>query len=448
MKTYKKIYLLFLFSLCFNQNAELITQQITIEEAIKGKVDAVVSKFLSSSEYIAIVNARLDFKPLMLESASGQKEEVRSESNYSVLPELIPGIPTRQSIYKKDSANKAKSFNYAAEKYILYQLEIIVYLNENIASGTLQNNIKTLILQNLHEIDCQDCIRFETMAMSGMAGGSPGSQLVATDDLAAVIDSLKEQMRKGQLAIKDSQIDDLEDINSKYLDQITAFQKHMEEQDSLRRAAERSRMDRLEASEKLHQAKQDSLYILTSIKLDEAVRGRIQSEESTKKELLNLIKLQIKGEESGLNISDLSDEAQTDLFSKSPSMGQRGLSGQTWLMILALVLLMVILLVIIMRSKQPVYLKPKAPLDNGGNNINDNRAGSTESKAFTQTQANENEEVRKSELQSLRQSAVSMSVSEKAGANQIIQDWLDDGSSSGDSDTPATDNQPEQEKNK
>ena len=33
-------------------------------------------------------------------------------------------------------------------------------------------------------------------------------------------------------------------------------------------------------------------------------------------------------------------------------------------------------------------------------------------------------------MQSLRQSAVSMSVSEKAGANQIVQDWLDDGSSS------------------
>tara|TARA_B100001029_G_C15039169_1_gene442334 strand:- start:1115 stop:1780 length:666 start_codon:yes stop_codon:yes gene_type:complete len=221
----------------------------------------------------------------------------------------------------------------------------------------------------------------------------------------------------------------------------------MEEQDSLRRAAELSRMDRLEASEKLHQAKQDSLYILTSIKLDEAVRGRIQSEESTKKELLNLIKLQIKGEESGLNISDLSDDAQTDLFSKSPSMGQRGLSGQTWLMILTLVLLMVILLVIIMRNKQPVYLKPKAPVDNGSNNIND-RVGSTEPKAFTQTQANENEEVRKSELQSLRQSAVSMSVSEKAGANQIVQDWLDDGNSNGDSETQTTDNQSEQEKNK
>ena len=42
----------------------------------------------------------------------------------------------------------------------------------------------------------------------------------------------------------------------------------------------------------------------------------------------------------------------------------------------------------------------------------------------------ENDEVLRSELQSLRQSAVSMSVSDKAGANQIVQDWLDDGEDS------------------
>ena len=43
-------------------------------------------------------------------------------------------------------------------------------------------------------------------------------------------------------------------------------------------------MLRLEQNEKKYRAKQDSLYVLTSIKLDEAVRGRIQSEENTKKE--------------------------------------------------------------------------------------------------------------------------------------------------------------------
>ena len=42
------------------------------------------------------------------------------------------------------------------------------------------------------------------------------------------------------------------------------------------------------------------------------------------------------------------------------------------------------------------------------------------------TQAHSNDDVLKSELHSLRQSAVSMSVSEKAGANQIVKDWLDD----------------------
>ena len=46
------------------------------------------------------------------------------------------------------------------------------------------------------------------------------------------------------------------------------------------------------------------------------------------------------------------------------------------------------------------------------------------------TKANENDEVVRSEMQSLRQSAVSMSVSEKTGANQIIKDWLDDSTDS------------------
>ena len=45
---------------------------------------------------------------------------------------------------------------------------------------------------------------------------------------------------------------------------------------------------------------------------------------------------------------------------------------------------------------------------------------------WAETQAYENDDVKRSELHSLRQKAVSMSVSEKAGANQIVQDWLGD----------------------
>ena len=44
---------------------------------------------------------------------------------------------------------------------------------------------------------------------------------------------------------------------------------------------------------------------------------------------------------------------------------------------------------------------------------------------FDKTHANENSDVVRSELKSLRQSAVAMSVSQKDGANQIVQDWLE-----------------------
>ena len=143
-------------------------------------------------------------------------------------------------------------------------------------------------MQNLKEVDCENCIRFETLELPGDQSGGQNSN----DNLKALldeIDSLKETMRNSQLAIKDSQIDELEDINVRYLDEIKGFQDHLKEQDRLKQEAEAMRMARLEENERNYRGKQDSLYVLTSVKLDEAVRGRIQSEETTKKELLNVI---------------------------------------------------------------------------------------------------------------------------------------------------------------
>ena len=405
-------------SFIFSQNAELISQQITIENAIKNKVDAVINKFLKPSEHLTIVNARLDFKPLSLKSVDEKEQSPQSSSSqYSVIPGLMPSIPTQQSVYSQ--SNKAQSLSFSGEKYILYQLEIIIYLDESVSTGSLQTNLSTVIMQNLKEVDCENCIRFETLELPGDQGGGQNSN----DNLKALldeIDSLKETMRNSQLAIKDSQISELEDINVRYLDEIQGFQDHLKEQDRLKQEAEAMRMARLEENERNYRGKQDSLYVLTSVKLDEAVRGRIQSEETTKKELLNVIKMQIQGE-SG----DISDKTQSELFTKTPSSGQGGLSSQMWMMILILLLLLAILLVVIMRGKQPVYLKPKGGKQNKQETLSEN-VSSANPVQFSSTQANENDDVKKTELQSLKQKAVSMSVSEKAGANQIVQDWLGD----------------------
>ena len=422
MKNFTKIFLMILMVMNFSQsqNAELISQQITIENAIKNKVDAVINKFLKPSEYLTIVNARLDFKPVSLKSVDQENmQQNQSSSQYSVIPGLMPSIPTQQSLYKQ--SNKSQDLSFSGEKYILYQLEIIIYLDESVSTGSLQTNLSTVVMQNLKEVDCENCIRFETLELpGGDSGGMTNDSNLQS--LLDEIDSLKEAMRNSQLEIKDSQINELEDINAKYLDEIQGFQDHLKEQDRIRQEAEELRMARLEENERNYRAKQDSLYVLTSIKLDEAVRGRIQSEETTKKELLNVIKMQIQGE--GLD-GAVSDNTQSDLFTKTPSSGTSGMSSQMWLMILILLLLLAILLVVITRGKQTVYLKPK---NNNGNNAESasENITNTSSMSLGSTQANDNDDVKKTELQSLRQKAVSMSVSEKAGANQIVQDWLGD----------------------
>ena len=171
----------------------------------------------------------------------------------------MPSIPTQQSVYSQ--SNKAQSLSFSSEKYILYQLEIIIYLDESVSTGSLQTNLSTVIMQNLKEVDCENCIRFETLELPGDQSGGQNSN----DNLKALldeIDSLKETMRNSQLAIKDSQINELEDINVRYLDEIKGFQDHLKEQDRLKQEAEAMRMARLEENERSYRGKQDSLYVL------------------------------------------------------------------------------------------------------------------------------------------------------------------------------------------
>ena len=222
------------------------------------------------------------------------------------------------------------------------------------------------------------------------------------------------------MKLQNWRFEQLEDQLAASEDARSEWEGQARDRENQRREEDANRLQKLQSIEETYRAKQDSLYILTSIKLDEALRGRIISEENTKKELLSLIKMQIQGED----INGVSDDTRSDLFTKRPSMGNGGLSGQMWLLIVAVVLLTLILLLNLNKNKKTVYLKPKGDGEDQGAKP----SSSPSDISFSQTQANENTEVQRSELQTLRQSAVSMSVSEKDGANQIVQDWLNDGS--------------------
>ena len=138
-----------------------------------------------------------------------------------------------------------------------------------------------------------------------------------------------------------------------------------------------------------------------------------------------------------------------------------GSSRNMYIVLGSIIFLFVVILIVVLNSgkKQPVqtvYLKPKG---SGGKSKKDkkktkktdkdtdpdddskesasnpdnqtNTAPPTAPPTFVQpTMAHQDDNVIRSEMQSMRQSAVSMSVGQKDGASQIIKDWLADGAPS------------------
>ena len=115
---------------------------------------------------------------------------------------------------------------------------------------------------------------------------------------------------------------------------------------------------------------------------------------------------------------DLLDNKGINKDEATPAEGLT--SGNTLLIIVAVVALLLLVMVFVLarKKKKVVYLKPKKSSE-----PNAQQQGYTP----PPTESNYNEDVLRSQIKSLRQSAVSMSAGQKEGASQIISDWLDEG---------------------
>ena len=102
-----------------------------------------------------------------------------------------------------------------------------------------------------------------------------------------------------------------------------------------------------------------------------------------------------------------------------------------------LMVLLIVLVILDRRGPKTVYLKPKKNKDTNTEQAQDTKQEiSSPATSSNNMQASEtldattayiDESVVQSDLKSMKQSAVKMSVGQKQGASQIVQDWLDDG---------------------
>ena len=365
-----------------------------------------------------------------IEELSDQNYKEQTSSPYTLIPGLdMPSIPSKQKIYQPNS--NGGSFDYSTEKYFLYSLDITIYIDEEISTGSLQQNIKTLVVKNIPEIaECDDCVKFETINFLS----SDNSKSSRYDELLEKIELLEQDRRDAEMKLQNWRFEQLEDQLVASEDARSEWEEQARDRDEKRREEDARRLENLQTIEQKYREKQDSLYILTSIKLDEALRGRIESEENTKQELLELIKLQIQGE--NINDEDFSSNTKVGLYGRKPMSSSNALDSKTRIIILLVVLFTTAILFVVLKNRQPIYLKPKANNNSG----NSNKANEEKFTAPSTTEAHNNDDVVRSELKSLRQSAVAMSVSQKDGANQIVQDWLSDGTTDDNNDTEEQDN--------
>ena len=115
-------------SMLIGQNAELITQKINVENAIRDKVSVMITKLVDRDNFVIIVNARMDQKPsFQINSSNNNLNQRTSESQqrdgYSPIPGLLPTMP-KQTIYEPE---KSSAFSYSTDKYLLYGLDTFVF---------------------------------------------------------------------------------------------------------------------------------------------------------------------------------------------------------------------------------------------------------------------------------------------------------------------------------
>ena len=410
--------LFILITSLFPQNVELITQKINVENAIRDKVNVTINKLLEQSQYVIIVNARMDLKAFSL---SDKENKSNQSGPYSAIPGLLPTVP--QNIKETTGS----TYRYSNEKYLLYGLDIAVYLESSIATGEMKKNIQALIKESIPELqDCDDCIRFETMNMSGSGSSSSNYQ-----ELLKQIEKLEEDKRNAEQQILNWRFDELEKQLAISEDARTEWEDQARKREKSRQNADSIRLANLESIEKEYRKKQDSLYLITSVKLDEAVRGRIASSDEITDKLMDIIK-------SGIDPS-----ADKDLLDRPDS----GMSTTVLILIIMGIIFVTTLISMVMltMSRKTVYLKPKEkqiPITQDNNQMPNTTSGNinAESNAtsFDPTHANEHSDVARSDLKDLRQSTIALGVSQKDGSNQIVQDWLDtssDGNTSSDDDT-------------
>lgn len=382
--------LLAMFCLAQGSDDNTMVEELKIENALQDKLSHMIeNKILDESDYVLIVNATMRKKPL---STSSTPTSSAPDSKTSF---TLPGFPLKNLQENTTSTNLADSNS----DYLLYFLEVVVYVEGSKISGKLKSDLRKIIVEGVPDIrDCEDCIRIEQMDFNGS-----GPRSTRVEDLIEQIEELEEAKASAEKQIVNWKFDQLEEALALSEDARQEWELQARERETERDRQDAEKLVELEEIRAKYYADKDAL-------LGEYKEEIKQNKEQGVKREDKLIDL-LAGRNTSEEIPAITEE--------NPPAISKTTKWIIWIIIGVVILLVLITILILLfkKNKKPIYLKPttpSAPINNLSNVM-----------PQQPTSAYESDDVVRSELNSLRQSAVSMSVGQKEGATQIVKDWLD-----------------------
>ena len=359
-----------------------------IENNLNAKVTNVISNFYDNSQFAVTSNV------LLISSNNISGNSVTSSFGALELEGILPAVPqkTKDGVMTDDN------------NYKIQIKDITVWLDYELDVINAQQNIKKFLFESIDWLEnCENCLNFRSKAFPGSNNqlGSSNSNKANSNNLATEDDI---RILEDNIAYLTEQIDKYAENNGNEKNQWMV--------DFLNRALQEEKELNSNLSDQIIDNAKNVIRRDSSIIMSTTI-GQKEIAETAIKENSRIVE----------KVSDNQFE------------------NNRYMLIVLFVLIGIVVLLVLLsffnKGPKTVYLKPKKNNEETSNddnavvqNTNQSGASSPVTNETLQaelTKAYEDDSVIQSDLKSIKQSAVKMSVGQKHEASQILKDWLDDG---------------------
>ena len=415
---------LLLIALCaflWNQQASILSQKIAIENSYQQKVSSAVSQMWGQEKFLVIVSIEFSSIGGTLKKAGTPQSGASSTGGY------IPGLPTVPLIRGTQPSYGTSSQNRSDNDLDIGRVEVTIGMDETSITGSVKQEIKSLIEKIIPQTkDCDDCIKIEAMQFQADKKNADPEpdwknkyEKLETDTRAADLANQNKTLEdlKHQINEVSTERDEERSLNHQRIQQLA-------DQDSIR-------FDQLVAAERVRKTQDSLKFVNTEKRLERVMESKIKSDSAIIRETLSIVKQQAGG----------GKEDESLLGMQVGSSGS-GIMGSVIFILLIIALMVVTFLAASNKKPKTIYLKPKSKekekakdktkdkKKEGKNDSDEKEAGEAEQdespEPVSPTPPRSDEDAMRSELRSLRQTAVSLTVGEKEGASALIKEWLED----------------------